>query len=135
MLSLYIWRIRNQGGRGHWTGNYTGTQSFINIFSHLFGYYYYIWHKLFFRRVIMFTIMGLGEILLFITIVPKVLLFVGSTTIGTFIEFWLVGSFSWFRLLKGLTPIINLQLGKFSLSSLGMYIILSAIVLSLYIPG
>ena len=40
-----------------------------------------------------------GDITLFIKPVPKVLLnvilFFGSTTLGTFIEFWLVGSLSW----------------------------------------
>ena len=52
------------------------------------------------QRLYLYVIPGRegGDIGLFITLVPKVFLivfFVGLATLGTFIEFWLVGSFSW----------------------------------------
>ena len=56
-----------------------------------------------------------GDIGLFITLVPKtydnVFLSVGLITLGTFIEFWLVGSFSWS--IQKFLLLIVIKKGKF----------------------
>ena len=74
-----------------------------------------------------------GHIRLFITLVPKVfnsvVLFVGIPTLETFIDFdWLVYALKCPNVLKTKSKIHK---GYYCASSLGMYIILLAIVLSL----
>ena len=48
LISLLLYEIKNenvytcQGGMGHWTENYIGTQGFINMFFHSLAYKHWI---------------------------------------------------------------------------------------------
>ena len=74
---------------------------------------------------------------LFITLVPQiynnVFLFVCLTTLGTFLEFDCFVHYV--KCSNVSTTNCNVKKGKFCLSSMGMYINLSAIFLSFYISG